>query len=135
MCNKVCHTVTENALTVNCSLIFFSILSLTIKDKTNILHLRQGSFTLKVRTVFTLQIIVSIFVKLFLILVLHLRQFLIVRISVNRATDSEPTGLCSFFLMLRAQRRSNKLNTNCMVFGLIYKQYKQKMGIQNQLFR
>jgi hypothetical protein len=34
---------------------FFSIFSLTIKDKTNILHLRQGSFTRKVRTVFTLK--------------------------------------------------------------------------------
>ena len=44
MCNKVCHTVRENALTVNCSLIFkpnrqcivrlFSICSRTIKDKT-----------------------------------------------------------------------------------------------------
>jgi hypothetical protein len=51
--------------------------SLTIKDKTNIslkikiLHLRHGSFTRKVRTIFTLKIIVSIFVKLFLILVLH----------------------------------------------------------------
>jgi hypothetical protein len=97
MCNKVCHTVTENALTVNCSLIFkpkrqcivnlfFSICSLTIKDKTNILPLRQGSFTRKVRTVFTLKIIVSVFVKLFLILVLHLRQFFIVRIFVKRAT-------------------------------------------------
>jgi len=50
-----------------------SFFSLTIKDKTNIsltfkiLHLRQGSFTRKVRTIFTLKIIVSIFVKLFLI--------------------------------------------------------------------
>ena len=43
-------------------------ISLTFK----ILHLRQGSFTRKVRTIFTLKIIVSIFVKLFLILVLHL---------------------------------------------------------------
>ena len=72
---------------------FFSIFSLTIKDKTNIslkikiLHLRQGGFTRKVRTIFTLKIIVSIFVKLFLILVLHLRQFFIVRIFVKRATD------------------------------------------------
>ena len=63
---------------------FFSIFSLTIKDKTNILHLRQGSFTRKVRTVFTLKIIVSIFVKLFLILVLHLRQFFIVRIFCEK---------------------------------------------------
>ena len=62
---------------------FFSIFSLTIKDKTNILHLRQGSFTRKVRTDFTLKITVSIFVKLFLILVL--RQFFIVRIFVKRA--------------------------------------------------
>ena len=62
--------VRENALTVNCSLI--SIFSLTLKDKTNIsltfkiLHLRQGSFTRKVRTIFTLKIIVGIFVKLIL---------------------------------------------------------------------
>ena len=87
----------ENALTGNCSLIFkpkrqcivhlffSSIFSLTIKDKTNILHLRQGSLTRKVRTVFTLKIIVSIFMKLFLILVLHLQQFFIVRILVKRA--------------------------------------------------
>ena len=73
---------------------FFLFLSLTIKDKTKIssltikiLHLGQGSFTRKVRTIFTLKIIVSIFVKLFLILVLHLRQFFIVRIFVKRATD------------------------------------------------
>ena len=52
-----------------------------------ILHLGQGSFARKVRTIFTLKIIVSIFVKLFLILVLHLRQFFIVRIFVKRATD------------------------------------------------
>ena len=57
--------------------------SLTI----NILHLGQGSFTRKVRTIFTLKIIVSIFVKLFLILVLHLRQFFIIKIFVKRATD------------------------------------------------
>ena len=69
--------------------VFFS---LTIKDQTNIsltfkiLHLRQGSFTRKIRTIFTLKIIVSIFVKLFLLLVLHLRQFFIVRIFVKRAT-------------------------------------------------
>ena len=102
MCNKVCHTVRENALTVNCSHFqteapmhrpsFYFIFSLTIKDKTNIsltikiLHLRQGSFTRKVRTIFTLKIIINIFVKLFLILVLHLRQFFIVRIFVKRAT-------------------------------------------------
>ena len=55
---------------------------LTIK----ILHLGQGSFTRKVRTIFTLKIIVSIFVKLFLILVLHLRQFFIVIMFVKRAT-------------------------------------------------
>jgi hypothetical protein len=40
----------------------------------------------KVKTIFTLKIIVSIFVKHFLILVLHLRQFFIVRIFVKRAT-------------------------------------------------
>ena len=72
---------------------FFLFFSLTIKDKTKIshtikiLHLGQGSFTRKVRTIFTLKIIVSIFVKLFLILVLHLRQFFIIRIFVKRATD------------------------------------------------
>ena len=72
---------------------FFQFFSLTIKDKTKIsltikiLHLGQGSFTRKIRTIFTLKIIVSIFVKLFLILVLHLRQFFIVRIFVKRATD------------------------------------------------
>ena len=55
---------------------FFLFFSLTMKDKTKIsltikiLHLGQGSFTRKVRTIFTLKIIVSIFVKLFLILVL-----------------------------------------------------------------
>ena len=104
MCKQVCHTVRENALTMNCSLIFkskrqyivhlfFYFCSLTIKDKTKIsltikiLHLGQGSFTRKVRTIFTLKIIVSIFVKLFLILVLHLRQFFIVRIFVKRATE------------------------------------------------
>jgi hypothetical protein len=65
---------------------FFPIYSFAIKDKTNILHLRQGSFTRKVRTVFTLKIIVSIFVKFFLILVLHLRKNVIVRIFVKRAT-------------------------------------------------
>jgi hypothetical protein len=48
--------------------------------------LGQGSFTGKVRTIFTLKIIVSIFVKLFSILVLHLRQFFIVRIFVKRST-------------------------------------------------
>jgi hypothetical protein len=69
--------------------------SLTIKDKIKIsltikiLPLGQGSFTRKVRTIFTLKIIVSIFVKLFLILILHLRQFFIVRIFVKRATDAE----------------------------------------------
>ena len=77
---------------MNCSLIFkskrqyivhlfFYFFSLAITDKTKssltikILHLGQGSFTRKVRTIFTLKIIVSIFVKLFFILVLHLRQF------------------------------------------------------------
>ena len=51
-----------------------------------LLHLRQGSFTRKVRTIFTLKIIVSIFVKLFLILVIHLPQFFIVISFVKRAT-------------------------------------------------
>ena len=77
---------------------FFLFFSLTIKDKTKIsltikiLHLGQGSFTRKVRTIFTLKIIVSIFVKLFLILVLHLRQFFIVRIFVKRATGFQVRG-------------------------------------------
>jgi hypothetical protein len=75
---------------MNCSL-FFNFF-FTIKDKTKIsltikiLLLGQGSFTRKVRTIFTLKIIVSIFVNLILILVLHLRQFFIVRIFVKRAT-------------------------------------------------
>ena len=67
MCNKVCHTVRENALMMNCSLNLmhrpsFLIFSLTIKDKTNIsltfktLHLRQGSATHNVRTIFTLKL-------------------------------------------------------------------------------
>ena len=98
-------------LTMNCSLIFkskrqyivhlfFYFFSLTIKDKTKIsltikiLHLGQGSFTRKVRTIFTLKIIVSIFVKLFLILVLHLRQFFVVRIFVKRATGPHAVLLC-----------------------------------------
>ena len=71
---------------------FFQFFSPTITDKTKIsltikiLHLGQGSFTRKARNIFTLKIIVSIFVKLFLILDLHLRQFFIVRIVVKRAT-------------------------------------------------
>ena len=71
---------------------FFLFFSLTIKDKINIsltiktLHLGQGSFTRKDRTIFTLKINVSIFVEIFLILVLNLRQFFIVRIFVKRAT-------------------------------------------------
>ena len=48
-----------------CAVTPLTNISLTIK----ILHLRQGSFTRKVRIIFTLKIIVSIFVKLFLILV------------------------------------------------------------------
>ena len=39
-------------------------------------------------TIFTLKITVSIFVKLFLILVLHLDKFFFVRIFVKRATDN-----------------------------------------------
>ena len=72
---------------------FLFFFSLTIKDKTKIsltikiLHLGQDSFTRKARTIFTLKIIVSIFLKLFLILVLHLRQFFIVIIFVKRATE------------------------------------------------
>jgi hypothetical protein len=51
------------------SILFFLFFPLTIKDKTNIsltfkiLHLWQSSFTRRVRTIFTLNIIVSIFVK------------------------------------------------------------------------
>ena len=89
----------------NAAAIFCLFFSLTIKDKTNIslkikiLHLGQGSFTRKVRTIFTLKIIVSIFVKLFLILVLHLRQFFIVRIFVKRATGmSQQTTMSKIFL-------------------------------------
>ena len=86
---------------------FFFSFSLTIKDKTNIsltfkiLHLRLGSFTRKVRTIFTLKIVVSFFVKLFLILVLHLQQFFFVRICVKRATgiqrkkDQQTASPCS----------------------------------------
>ena len=73
---------------------FFLFFSLAIKDKTKIsltikiLHLGQGSLR-KIRTICTLKIIVNIFVKLFLILVLHLRQFVIVRIFVKRATERD----------------------------------------------
>ena len=63
-----------------------------------ILHLGQGSFTRKVRTIFTLKIIVSIFVKLFLILVLHLRQFFIVRIFVKRATGDYTEWITGSFV-------------------------------------
>jgi hypothetical protein len=98
--------------------------SLTIKDKTQIsltikiLHLGQGSFTRKVRTIFTLKIIVSIFVKLFLILVLHLRQFFIVRIFVKRAT-----GPYIFFTNI------------CTVFNKDFKlQKKNYMGISKYCF-
>ena len=67
MCNEVCHTVRENALTMNCSYFqaeapmhrpsFFSIFSLetNISLTFKILHLRQGSFTRRVRTIFTLK--------------------------------------------------------------------------------
>jgi hypothetical protein len=48
-------------------------------------------YSRKVRTIFILKIIVNIFVKFFLILVLHLRQFFIVRIFVKRATDTIQT--------------------------------------------
>ena len=80
---------------------FYFIFSLTIKDNTNIfltikiLPLRQCSFTRKVMIIFTLKIIVSIFVKLFLILVLHLRQFFIVRIFVKRAIGLYKLALTS----------------------------------------
>jgi hypothetical protein len=86
-----CSFIFKSKRQIHC-LSFFLFFSLTIKDKTKIshtikiLHLGQGSFTRKVRTIFTLKIIVSIFVKLFLILVLHLRQFFIIRIFVKRTT-------------------------------------------------
>ena len=41
MCNKVCHTVTENALTVNCSLIFKQIFD--TYDRV-VLHVKLGQF-------------------------------------------------------------------------------------------
>ena len=131
MCKQICHTVRENALTMNCSLIFkskrqyivhlfFYFFSLTIKDKIKILHLGQGSFTRKVRTIFSLKNIVtdvSIFVKLFLILVLHLRQFFIVRIFVKRATVLEQNSLesklkielrgCHYVVLLRSSNNNN----------------------------
>ena len=91
---------------------FFLFFSLTIKDKTKISHLEQGSFTHKVRTIFTLKIIVSIFVKLFLILVLHLRQFFIVRIFVKRATGQVTVHLADRWSIkkfkLLKQHNSNK---------------------------
>jgi hypothetical protein len=52
-----------------------------------ILHLGQGSFTRKVRTIFTLKIIVSIFVKFFLILVLHLRQFFVMKQEISKGRN------------------------------------------------
>ena len=91
---------------------FFLFFSLTIKDKTKIsltikiLHLGQSSFTRKVRTIFTLKIIVSIFVKLFLILVLHFRQFFIVRIFVKRATKSNNKKVVD----LRVSNKNKKNN-------------------------
>ena len=135
MCKQVCHTVRENALTMNCSLIFkskrqyivhlfFYFFSLTIKDKTKIsltikiLHLGQGSFTRKVRTIFTLKIIVSIFVKLFLILVLHLRQFFIVRIFVKRADSS-------ISVLMTVLKRSRLTSYALLTVGLV------KMKSQN----
>ena len=93
---------------------FFLFFSLTIKDKTKIslaikiLHLGQGSFTRKVRTIFTLKIIVSIFVKLFLILVLHLRQFVIVRIFVKKATEA-PSPLNGYSNFINAVKRQRNL--------------------------
>ena len=92
MGNKICHTVRKNVLTVNCSHIFKpkrQCIVHLLKDKPNIslsfniLHLRLGSDTRKVRTIFTLKIIVSIFVKFFN---LGFTLF-IVRIFVKRATE------------------------------------------------
>ena len=110
MCNRVCHTVTENMLMVNFSLIFkpkrqcsvhlFFNWSLRIKDKTTIsltfkmLHLREGSSTRQVRTMFAFNIIVSIFVKLFMVLILHLRQLFIVNIYVIRSCSNLPFWYC-----------------------------------------
>ena len=103
--------------------IFFSIFSLTIKDKTNIslkikiLQLRhgQGSFTRKVRTIFTLKISTSIFVKLFLILVLHLRQFFMVNIFVKRAT-----GLLVYNVIFIVGPKTNLKNDPRCVCGHLF---------------
>ena len=70
------------------------------------LHLGQGSFTRTVRTIVTLKIIVSIFVKLFLILVLHLRQFVIVRIFVKRATDLQIGNLECIWLVIKIKNKT-----------------------------
>jgi hypothetical protein len=58
------------------------VLALRLENKRAIHRYRIFSDRM---TNLTLKIIVSIFVKLFLILVLHLRQFFIVRIFVKRA--------------------------------------------------
>ena len=85
---------------------FFLFFSLTIKDKTKIsltikiLHLGQGSFTRKVRTIFTLKIIVSIFVKLFLIF-------------VKRATDLQIANLECIWLVM-------KIKNKAYLFGTFY---------------
>jgi hypothetical protein len=99
----------------NASSIFF-FFSLTINDKTNIsltfkiLHLRQGSFTRKVRTIFPLKIIVSIFVKIFLILVLHLRQFFIIRIFCEKGYWPFPSSSPFGYVLISDQLQYNVYN-------------------------
>ena len=70
---------------------FSFLFSLTIKDKTNIsltfkiLHIRQGSFTRKVRTIFTLKIIVNYVCETLYDLSFTLANNFIVRVFVKRA--------------------------------------------------
>jgi hypothetical protein len=64
---------------LHCCLLLFGVQNFSYDQ---ILHLGQGSFTRIVRTIFTLKIIVSIFVKLYLILVLHLRHFFNIRYTL-----------------------------------------------------
>jgi len=85
MCNKVCHIVAENALTVNCSLIFKHKHECSGHVCGVFYKSSEGSNTHKFITLFALTVIVSIFVKLFMILYLHLRQLFIILIFVKRA--------------------------------------------------
>jgi hypothetical protein len=92
--------------------------SLTIKDKKNIsltfniLLLLQGSNTHKVRTMFALKIIISIFVKLLMDLVFHLRQLFIVRIFVKRAAGLTVITIMSmsYLLVLKSKRPDLTVN-------------------------